>query len=234
MLFDIVRDSMSNSIPATYWQLLRTSWTYIASGALRRLVWLRKGPVIAALYPVGMLLGQLLLALLLGALFSRVLEWGINLPADYFGWPVVFPWFVNWPIILAVGVYALPWFHGKDSKFYAYYLMHDYAYSARWKWANLPTLEARMAEFKETIGEAFRSVVDEVLVAGHSSSAHLGVSVLADLIREGGVPSNRPAHRCNAIDPKVAARLSERRLREFERLESQSLTRIRGALCACE
>ena len=107
MLFDIVRDSMSNSIPATYWQLFRTSWTYIASGALRRLMWLRKGPVIAALYPVGMLLGQLLLALLLGALFSRVLEWGINLPAAYFGWPVVFPSFVNWPIILAVGVYVL-------------------------------------------------------------------------------------------------------------------------------
>ena len=189
---DIVRDSMSNSIPATYWQLLRTSWTYIASGALRRLMWLRKGPVIAALYPVGMLLGQLLLALLLGALFARVLEWGINLPAAYFGWPIAFPWFVTWPIILAVGVYVLRWFHGKDGKFYAYYLMHDYAYSARWKGANPPALEARMAEFKETIEETLRSDVDEVLVVGHSSGAHLGASVLADVIRDCDVPASGP------------------------------------------
>ncbi len=59
---DIVRDSMSNSIPATYRQLLSTAWTYIGSGALWRLMRLRKGPVIAALYPVVFLLVQLALA----------------------------------------------------------------------------------------------------------------------------------------------------------------------------
>ena len=63
---DIVRTSMSSSIPATYAQLVRTAWTYIASGALRRLMLLRKGPVIAALYPVGFLLVQALVALLAG------------------------------------------------------------------------------------------------------------------------------------------------------------------------
>ena len=50
---DIVRDSMANSIAATYWQLVRTAWIYITTGALWRLMKLRKGPVIAALYPVG-------------------------------------------------------------------------------------------------------------------------------------------------------------------------------------
>ena len=38
---DIVRDSMSHTVKSTYWQMLRTSWTYISSGALRRLMWLR-------------------------------------------------------------------------------------------------------------------------------------------------------------------------------------------------
>ena len=57
---DIVRSSMNNSIPATYFQMLRTSWTYISSGTLRRLMWMRKGPVIAALYPVGVLILQLM------------------------------------------------------------------------------------------------------------------------------------------------------------------------------
>ena len=46
---DIVRGSMEASIPGTYLQLARTAWTYITSGALRRLMRLRKGPVIAAL-----------------------------------------------------------------------------------------------------------------------------------------------------------------------------------------
>ena len=65
---DIVRDSMSGTIPATYLQLMRTAWTYVSTGTLRRLMMLRKGPVIAALYPVGMLIVQALLALGLGAL----------------------------------------------------------------------------------------------------------------------------------------------------------------------
>ena len=37
---DIVRDSMSSTIPATYWQLAKTAWLYISSGTLRRLAWL--------------------------------------------------------------------------------------------------------------------------------------------------------------------------------------------------
>src|SRR6056297_754801 len=62
---DIVRDSMEKGILGTYAQLIRTAWAYIASGALFRLMRLRKGPVIAALYPVGFLIVQLLIALLL-------------------------------------------------------------------------------------------------------------------------------------------------------------------------
>ena len=64
---DIVRGSMAQGIWATYGQLLRTVWVYMASGALFGLMRLRKGPVIAALYPILMLLGQLALALLAAA-----------------------------------------------------------------------------------------------------------------------------------------------------------------------
>ena len=60
---DIVKDSMDQGIVATYGQLLRTAWTYIATGAFARLMRLRKGPVIAALYPVAFLLLQLRLQL---------------------------------------------------------------------------------------------------------------------------------------------------------------------------
>ncbi|MEM9581199.1 MAG: hypothetical protein AAF891_10980, partial [Pseudomonadota bacterium] len=55
---DLVKDSMNMGIFATYQIMLRTAWAYIGSGALWRLMRLRKGPVIAALYPVGFLLVQ--------------------------------------------------------------------------------------------------------------------------------------------------------------------------------
>ena len=68
---DIVRSSMSGTILATYVQLVRTAWTYISTGTLRRLMWMRKGPVIAALYPVGMLILQLILAMAAGKIAAE-------------------------------------------------------------------------------------------------------------------------------------------------------------------
>ncbi len=176
---DIVRDSMSNSIPATYLQLLRTAWVYIASGALWRLMKLRKGPVIAALYPVGMLLGQLGIALALWLLVFKV--FGLLHPL------------VGWITGALAFLWLLRWFKAKDGKFFAYYLMHDYSYSAASRGANPPELEARMAAFGESIAAALQEDAQEVLVVGHSSGAHLGVSVLADLIRAGRVPGDGPA-----------------------------------------
>ncbi len=179
---DIVRNSMSNTIPATYGQLVRTAWEYIATGALFRLMRLRKGPVIAALYPIGALLVQLLLACLLAGLLYGV--------GAVFG-----PWgrLAGGLAGLGAGVALLRWFKAKDGKLFAYYLMHDYAYSARYRGANPPELEARMAEFAGIIAAALRDDVDEVLVVGHSSGAHLAVSILADLIREGRVPEDGPS-----------------------------------------
>ncbi len=176
---DIVRDSMEQGIVSTYGQLLRTAWTYIGSGALWRLMQLRKGPVIAALYPVVFLLVQLLLALLVA--------WGIGK-----GLAMVLPeWTAVFGLIVVLPI--LQWFQKHDGKFFAYYLMHDYAYSASTKGANPPELEARMGEFADRIAEALQSECDEVLVVGHSSGAHLAVSVLADLIRDERLPKGGPA-----------------------------------------
>lgn len=188
---DIVRGSMASTIPATYLQLVRTAWTYIASGTLRRLMWLRKGPVIAALYPVGMLFLQLMLAVIVARVIGGWLGAGLErfLPIL----PDVVTSGVSWAVGLVLIVTILRWFKSKDGKFFAYYLMHDYAYSAHWKGANPPELEARMAQFKATISSALLENVDEVLVVGHSSGAHLAVSILADLIREGGAPKDGPA-----------------------------------------
>ncbi|MDP3339977.1 hypothetical protein [Frigidibacter sp.] len=185
---DIVRGSMGQSILATYGQLVRTAWVYIASGALFRLMRLRKGPMIAALYPVGMLLGQLALALLAGRLTGGLAAWG----GAAAGLPALLATALGWTLAAATFAFVLLRFRRADPRFYAYYLMHDFAYSARWQGANPPELEARMAEFGATIAEALTQDWDEVLIVGHSSGAHLAISILADLIREGRVPATGP------------------------------------------
>lgn len=174
---DIVRASMEGGIVTTYLQLVRTAWAYVGSGALFRLMRLRKGPMIAALYPIGFLLLQLAVALLaafglwrLGALVHPALGAVLGLASI--------------PLILRL-------FRKHDNRVFAWYLMHDYAYSAQDGGANPPELEARMADFATRIRGALTDC-DEVLVVGHSSGAHLAVSILADLIRA-GLPGNRPA-----------------------------------------
>ncbi len=186
---DIVRHSMTATIPGTYWQLLQTAWIYISTGALRRLMRLRKGPVIAALYPVGMLLLQALLALLLA--------WGvaqmIGLLAGAVGVHGTASAVLGWCLGLSAGYVLLRWFKKQDGRFFAYYLMHDYAHAAADKGAIAPQMEERMAAFGDRIAAALQDPdLDEVLVVGHSSGAHVGVSVLADVLRAGR-PQDGPA-----------------------------------------
>ena len=180
---DMVKGSMSGGIAATYAQLLRTAWIYLGSGALFRLARLRKGPVIAALYPIVMLLAQLAVSGLAGWAVGAVLAGLV---------PGIVGGLAGWVTGLAVVVAGLRFFRRQDHRILAYYLMHDYAYAAAWGGANPPALEARMAQFRAIIAQAMAEDWDEVLVVGHSSGAHLGVSILADLIR-GGLPDRRPA-----------------------------------------
>lgn len=212
---DIVRGSMAHGIVATYAQLARTVWIYAFSGAIFRLARLRKGPVIAALYPIFLLLLQLLGAVLLsgillwGALLLPMLIWQVDPaqaaaafiqrllpePPNLFIWlaPLAAVWLVLLAIRLVLIWVVLRWFRKHDNRFFAYYLMHDYAFSARWRGADPPALAARISRFADQIAEALQGDADEVLVVGHSSGAHIAVSALAQLIREGRVPENAPA-----------------------------------------
>ena len=181
---DIVRDSMGGGIAATYWQMCRTAWVYGRSGALWRLMGLRKGPVIAAFYPVAMLLGQLAAAIVLGL----VLGWGIASVVPGAAGTVLAA------LVAAAGAgLTLRWFRKRDGRFFAYYLMNDYGFSARFNGANPPALEERIAGFAEIVAAALTDEVDEVLVVGHSSGAHIAVSVLADLVRQNRVPADGPS-----------------------------------------
>ena len=165
---DLVQDSMSRGILSTYFQLLKTAWIYISTGALFRLMKLRKGPVIAALYPIGVLILQLVVAL--------TLAWAVGK-----GLAVLHP-LLYWLGLVVVGP-VLEWFRRKDNKIFAYYLMHDYAYSSQFRGANPYKLDARLIKFREILEEALEGDSDEVLVVGHSSGAHLAIHVLAEILR---------------------------------------------------
>ena len=177
---DIVRASMSGSVPDTYMQLFRTVRTYVGSGALFRLMPLRKGPVIAALYPVVFLLGQLLIAVAIAvALGAGLAE--LTVPAA-------------WVLGLAMVPPVLNWFRRNDGRVMAWYLMHDYAFIAERGGAYPPVLEDRLERFADRVAGALESGDwDEVLVVGHSSGAYLAVSVLADLVRDGRASAQGPA-----------------------------------------
>ncbi|MGY3436618.1 MULTISPECIES: hypothetical protein [unclassified Marinovum] len=182
---DIVKQSMGHGIAMSYVRMLYTAVAYIGSGALWRLAKLQKGPVIAALYPVFMMLFQAVLAVGVTVGFFKAGFW-------------LAPWigFLGPVLGAAVGA-VLAWaildlFRRWDNKLFVYYLMHDYSYNARAMGAMPTELEDRIAQFVESIAAACNEPVDEILVIGHSSGAHLGISVLSDLIRSGRVRPDGP------------------------------------------
>lgn len=178
---DVVAASMGRSIAATYGQLAMTAWAYIGSGALWRLMRLRRGPVIAALYPIAVLLGQLMLGGIAAAavwwLTARLLPQASligALPAAAALWAV------------------LAAFRRIDGRIFAYYLMHDYAFTAGNGGAYPPALQARLFQFTERLRTVTAEDWDEVLLVGHSSGAYLAVSVMAAHLHANAAPQ-RPA-----------------------------------------
>jgi len=174
---DIVKSSMPDGIAATYGQMLRTMWIYAASGAFFRQMRLRKGPTVAAMYPVLHLVGQALIAAVLGGLAA----WALAL---------LHPWLGALGLVVAYGFLHLA--KRFDRHILAHYLMHDFAFSAQHWGAYPPALSARMAQFAARIRAALGAGFDEVLVVGHSSGAYMGVTILADILRS-GLPDARPA-----------------------------------------
>ncbi len=200
---DIVIASMQSGIWASYWLLLRTLWLYLRTGTLGALLRLRPAPMIAAFYPVVMLLGQL----------------GIGLLVLWF-----FVWWLGWAGWLA-GLAAL-WallgvFKRFDNRLYAYYLLYVYAFSVRHAGGYPPVLRARMADFKARIAKALICDNDEVLIVGHSVGAHLGVELLAEMEREGMIKGDTPlglltlGHVVPMISYLPAARMLRRNLHDL-------------------
>jgi hypothetical protein len=234
---DLVKGSMKAGIAGTYAALLKTAWIYLSTGTLRRLSWLAKGPVLAALYPVAMLLAQLIAAMLVASALGSFAGWlvvagvsglvglvGFEPDVQGFGWALVAAG-IFWMIFLPVTISILRWFRAHDDKTLAYYLMHDYAYTASRRGAYPDEIEARLVEFRHRIEAAMREDVDEVLIVGHSSGALLAVSLMADLVRSNRFHETAPELSLltlGQVIPMLSFLPEARRLRRDLRLLSTS------------
>ncbi len=198
---DIVVASMQAGVLASYWLLLRTLWLYLRTGALLALIRLRPAPMIAAFYPVVLLLGQLLLAGLLGAGAGWGVRYGLAMLAEPFvqGWPLAQLAYLGMVLLLVAGlvgvgvaIITLKAFKARDNRIYAYYLLYVYGFSAWHAGGYPPALRARLQDFKARIAKALTQDNDEVLIVGHSVGAHLGVELLAEMEREGMIKGDTP------------------------------------------
>lgn len=162
---DIVKDSMSGPVTTRCLAFFRTAWIYLASGAFWRLIRLRKGPMIAAIYPVVVLLAYLAVSLGAGlaialALGGAAWAWAVGLTA-FCGALRLCVW---------VDRYAM-----------AAYLMHLYAFVASEGGATPKALTQRLEDFRDKASAALTDEVDEVLIVGHSLGANLAVTLVAAL-----------------------------------------------------
>jgi len=166
----IVRRSMRANILQTYLLLVKTLWLYLSSGALLQLFRLRPVAMIAALYPVLMLSFQAMLALALGALVFLLLQVIGTIPS----------------ILAGMGAFVsiLVLCKRMDGPLYAYYLLHDYAFSAKQNGKTPDELDVQLDAFVDRILTGLESDADEVLIVGHSSGAHLAVSLTAKVLKK--------------------------------------------------
>ena len=126
-----------------------------------------KGPVIAALYPVVMLLSQLFIVL-----FTA---WLVSLNFSSFWLSVLFA--------SVIFIAILRGFKALDRIFCAYYMMQEFAFSAQLRVAYPVPLQQRINAFSARIEKAHKENLDEILVVGHSSGAHIAISALAQIER---------------------------------------------------
>jgi hypothetical protein len=185
-----------------------------------------------------MLLTQLLIALLgawwIGTLLASAAFLGaealgvlIGRPVDREGWVWTLTGSaIRLGVFFPTALLALRWFRAQDGKTFAYYLMQDYAYTAKDRGAYPREVEARLHEFRHRIEAALAEEIDEVLIVGHSSGAHLAVSIVADLVRLKDIPEDGPVVSLltlGQVIPMVSFLPDAKRLRRDLRLLSTAV-----------
>ena len=173
---DIVRHSIRPSLRYVYALMFRTLWTYLSSGAIRAMLRLRSGPLIAGLVPAVLMVFYLLYAGLIGLSAGLLAAGPLGLP-------------VAAAVLIGVGAWvaAMLGTRAFEEQMMIYFMVNDLGYSACERGRYPAPLSARLDVFAESIRAAVASGdYDEVLVVGHSSGAQLAVTALARMLRRHG------------------------------------------------
>ena len=179
---DIVRHSIRPSLGYVYGLMFRTLWIYLSSGAIRAMLRLRSGPLIAGLVPAFLMIFYLLYAGMIG------LSAGL-IAAGPFGAPL-------WLALIAGSGAATAAMYGTrffEEQMMIYFMVNDLGYSAHQGGKYPEPLCNRLDEFAERIHDALTSGhYDEVLVVGHSSGAQLAVSAISRMVEKHGLLGTAP------------------------------------------
>ncbi|MEM0976616.1 MAG: hypothetical protein AAGJ34_03680 [Pseudomonadota bacterium] len=169
---DIVKASMVPSFWNIFVRSLLYYLRYIYSGALWRMIRIRPGPAVAALYPPIVILTQLGLTAAAGFVVANFVSTLVGIGPG---------------VIVAAGTMwaLLRLWRYVDRWLYAQYLILDYGYFARDNGQVPHELRTRLSEFADQIEASLADNPDEILLIGHSSGANMAVIVADDLVRRG-------------------------------------------------
>ena len=179
---DIVRHSFRPSLRYVYSLMFKTLWIYLSSGAIRAMLRLRSGPLIAGLVPAFLMIFYLFYGSLIGTSAGMLAVSGFG-ASIWLG------------VCTGIGAFCMSMIGTRyfEEQMMIYFMVNDLGYSAQDAGAYPGPLSQRLDEFADQIGDALSSgVYDEVLVVGHSSGAQLAISALARCIRKRGLTSGAP------------------------------------------
>ncbi|MEM7423671.1 MAG: hypothetical protein AAF334_08090, partial [Pseudomonadota bacterium] len=175
---DIVRHSIRPSLLYVYGLMFKTLWIYLSSGAIRAMLRLRSGPLIAGLVPAFLMIFYLIYASLVGAAAGMLAAVGAGLALPL-------------AILCGVGGFyaAMTSTRLFEEQLMIYFMVNDLGYSAQEGGKYPAPLSVRLDAFADRIREAVESRhYDEVLVVGHSSGAQLAITALSRMLGERRAP----------------------------------------------
>lgn len=170
---DLVKASMKPSFWNIYFKSFYFFANYITTGALLRIMKVRLGPAIVALYPPLVTLAQLLIGLALAlTIYALIAAISVLLATT--------------AALIAVILFfkAMRYL---DKYLYAHYLMLDYTFFSRGRGAMPEGLSEKLDQFMAQVEVAEANDYDEILIIGHSSGAQLAVNLAAKILRQNEV-----------------------------------------------
>jgi len=170
----IIRDHWWQDQAPQVVDLLRTSWLYLRTGALWKMV-RQSWPVFVCLFGPFFLLLALLpgAAAGLAALAALAIAWRADAP-------------LHGPAaaVAGIGVLALWWVYWARRHWRTQWILRGYAFVGRMADGGVPGLDSRLDAMAEALCRQAREATDdEILLVGHSLGTIMAVSVLARALR---------------------------------------------------